>query len=250
MISSGLRRKGIRGPRAVPSVGFDSERWINELIARLDGEFGDRILFIGHTGSYARGEATEHSDIDVNIVLDALTFGDLERYRRIVRSMPHRDKACGFICGASEMKAWPAHELFQFTQGCVVLRGSLDDLITGPTDRDIEDSVMNLTSMIYQQCCHAYLFEDEFDQAAEGLKDAYKAAFFVLQEMHFLRHREYVATKRELLDRLDGLDREILATCMCWSELSEDRMDRPEHYFSMLREWSSATLRRSSLGAR
>jgi hypothetical protein len=222
---------------------IDSNRWTGELLARLDEAFGDRMLFVGHTGSYARGEATENSDIDVNIVLDTLTSEDLERYRNIVRSMPHRDKACGFICGAGEMRAWPTHELFQFTQGCVVLRGSLDDLITGPTDRDIEDSVRNLASMIYHQCCHAYLFEDELGEAAEGLKDAYKAAFFVLQEMVFLRHREYVATKRDLLERLDGVDREVLEACMRWTELREDRRDRPERYFMMLREWSSAVLR-------
>ncbi|MBI0582166.1 MAG: nucleotidyltransferase domain-containing protein [Methanomassiliicoccales archaeon] len=224
-------------------MGFDSEQWISELLARLDEAFGDRILYVGHTGSYARGEATEESDIDVNIVLDALTMEDLERYRQIVRSMPHREKACGFVCGADEMRAWPAHELFQFTQGCIVLRGSLDHLVSAPTDRDIEDNVRNLTSSIYHQCCHAYLFEDGLDDAAEGLKDAYRATFFVMQELVFLRDREYVPTKRELLDRLQGEDRAVLEVCTRWNELKEDRRDRPEHYFSLLREWSSRALK-------
>jgi hypothetical protein len=224
-------------------VGFDSERWIGELVSRLDAEFGDRMLFIGHTGSYARGEATEESDIDINVVLDALTMEDLERYRQVVRTMPHREKACGFVCGADEMRAWPPHELFQFTQGCIVLRGSLRNMIDEPRDGDIADSIRNIASSIYHQCCHGYLFEGEIDDAAESLKGAYKVAFFVMQELVFLRGREYVATKKALLGRLEPEDREVLDACMRWNELGDDRRDRPEHYFSLLREWSSRALK-------
>jgi hypothetical protein len=224
-------------------MGFDSEQWISRLLERLDEAFGDRVLFVGHIGSYARGEATEDSDVDINIVLDSLTFDDLESYRKIVRCMPHREKACGFICGADEMRAWPAHERFQFTQGCITLRGSLDGLVPAATDDDIRDSVRNIASSIYHQCCHSYIFEAEVDEAAESLKGAYKTAFFVMQELVHLRDREYVATKVELLDRLDSLDREVLKACMRWNELKEDRRDRPEHYFTMLREWSSRALR-------
>ncbi len=32
-------------------------QWLGHLVERLQGTFGDRILYIGHTGSYAKGEA-------------------------------------------------------------------------------------------------------------------------------------------------------------------------------------------------
>lgn len=224
-------------------MGFDSEQWIGELVGRLNDAFGDRVLFIGHTGSYARGEATEESDVDVNIVLDRLTMDDLDAYRHIIRSMPHRDKACGFICGKEEMKAWPAHELFQFTQGCKVLRGSLDGLVATPDEEDIADSIRNLASSVYHLCCHGYLFREEIDDAAEELKDGYKVAFFALQELVFLQEREYVPTKKELLGHLDAEDRRVVEVCMHWAELEDDRRDRPEHYFSLLKGWSSRMLK-------
>lgn len=84
---------------------------------------------------------------------------------------------------------------------------------------------------------------EESDDVAEGLKGTYKAAFFVMQELVSLRDREYVATKKALLGRLEGEDKQVLETCMRWNELRDDRRDRPEHYFSLLREWSSKAMK-------
>jgi len=230
-------------------MDFDHDQWVRALLGKLKDTFGDRLLYVGHTGSYARGEATEGSDIDINIVLDRLTMDDLNEYRRMVRSMPDREKACGFICGREEMRAWPRHELFQFTQGCVVLHGSLDGLISAPTDDDIKDSIRNLASGIHHQCCHSYLFEESTADAADGLKFAYKAAFFILQEWVYLTDRRYVPTKREMIERLDGDDRKVLAICVGWDGLKDDRREHPERYFSLMKEWSSGMMRRATVQA-
>ena len=45
----------------------------------------------------------------------------------------------------------------------------------------------------------------------------YKSTFFILQSIHYLNHGEYAVTKQELLNRLDGLDCQVLANAMLLS---------------------------------
>ena len=37
---------------------------------KCQARFGPRLLYLGLSGSYARGEATEESDIDIHLILD------------------------------------------------------------------------------------------------------------------------------------------------------------------------------------
>lgn len=39
---------------------------------KCQARFGSRLLYLGLSGSYARGEATEESDIDIHLILDEL----------------------------------------------------------------------------------------------------------------------------------------------------------------------------------
>jgi len=73
-------------------MDFHVESWLAELTGRIRGVFGARLIYVGHTGSYARGEAKETSDIDVNVVLDELRMEDLKMYRKIIQSMPNSEK--------------------------------------------------------------------------------------------------------------------------------------------------------------
>lgn len=221
---------------------FQLTEWLNDLTDRLKKAFGDRILYIGHSGSYARGEATENSDIDVNIVLDTLNMADLQKYRGIIKDMPFREKACGFICGKEEIKAWPKHELFQFIQGCKILYGSLDGIIQAPSEMDIKDHIRNTVSAIYHEVCHRYIFCKVILNEVEELKTAYKTAFFVLQEWLYLKQNLYIPTKKELLLHLDGENRDVLDISINWDHLKVDRETRPEYYFSLLKKWCSFLL--------
>jgi len=223
-------------------MDFHVESWLAELTGRIRGVFGARLIYIGHTGSYARGEAKETSDIDVNVVLDELRIDDLSMYHKIVRSMPDSDKACGFIGGRAEMRAWPKHELFQFLMGSHTLYGTLDGIADLPADEDIAAHIQITASAIYHEACHRYIYGKTITDEAEQLAPAYKAAFFVLQEQVYLREKNYVLTHAELLGHLNGVDREVLETGMKWDELAADRAARPERYFEMLRAWSSAAL--------
>ena len=55
--------------------------WMEHFLTALHKTFGDRISFIGLQGSYARGEASDTSDIDVVVILDSVSAADLKDYR-------------------------------------------------------------------------------------------------------------------------------------------------------------------------
>ena len=71
--------------------------WMNEFLKKLDETFAERIWFVGLQGSYARGEATETSDLDVVVILNELTAEDLQTYGAMLDTLSHREKICGFV---------------------------------------------------------------------------------------------------------------------------------------------------------
>ena len=46
--------------------------WLHTFLSALEETFPNRVWFVGLQGSYARGEATEASDIDIVVILDEL----------------------------------------------------------------------------------------------------------------------------------------------------------------------------------
>ena len=62
-------------------MSFQIYNWLEKYVHEVVSTFGYRIWFIGVQGSYARGEATEESDIDVVLILDTLLPADLRIYR-------------------------------------------------------------------------------------------------------------------------------------------------------------------------
>ena len=74
-------------------MSFQIYNWLEKYVHEVVSTFGYRIWFIGVQGSYARGEATEESDIDVVLILDTLLPADLRIYRRDAQSssVPGKD---------------------------------------------------------------------------------------------------------------------------------------------------------------
>jgi len=66
---------------------------------KLTETFGDRVWFVGLQGSYARGEATETSDIDIVVILDELSASDIQIYNAMLEMLSHRELICGFLAG-------------------------------------------------------------------------------------------------------------------------------------------------------
>ena len=209
------------------------DQWMDRLTGGLKDAFGSRLLFVGLQGSYGRGEAGENSDIDVVTVLDKLEMADLETYRALVRTMPEHEKACGFICGAEDLRRWPRYDLAQLEQDTVPVYGSFRELLPPRSRDDLADAVRNGAAMLYHALCHSYLY----GRGAEGLGQRCKEAFFVLRALPEWRTGEYVPTRRELAARLEGTEREILECAMgTTSSVS------PETLMEHLLDWAKAVL--------
>jgi len=225
---------------------FDYEKWLLELKGKLLDAFQDRILFIGHIGSWVRGEAGPESDIDVNVILDKLSPEDIKTYHQIINEMPDKEKACGCLCTKDEIQAWPRHELFHYMKGCRVLYGSLVGLITEPEDSELVDYLKITTSAMMHYCRHRMIYSPDLKAEVHDLKMAYKSSFFVLQAWIYLKDRIYLLKKKEVLDYLtDELDIQILKASFEWDNLSHDREARPWDYFMNLSDWAAKMLLRA-----
>lgn len=216
---------------------FEIETWLQDFTKKLFDIFGNRLKFIGLQGSYKRGEAKPESDIDIVIILDKLSFEDLNSYKKIVNSMPDSEKVCGFISGEKEIYNWPKFDLFQLLNDTVSLHGNLQDFIPIIKRNDILNSIKINTANLYHQMCHAYLFENK---DVEVLYQGYKSAFFILQALYYSRNTEYIGSKKELVQLLEGEDKEILLVNMNWKSLQVN--ENLDFYFEKIINWTGANI--------
>ncbi len=120
---------------------FEINSWLNLITEKILDRFRNRLIFIGFVGSYARGEAGPNSDIDINVILDKVDTNDVSVYKEIVQTMPFKEKACGFLAGKDEIKAWPRNEIFHFLFDCKILYGSVSDIIEEPAKKEIVEYI-------------------------------------------------------------------------------------------------------------
>lgn len=179
---------------------IDIEVWTRKLLHKAEEAFGKRLWFVGLQGSYARGEATETSDIDIVLILDDLSFSDIQKYNSILDGMPHRELACGFLSGKKELFNWEPSDLFQFYYDTVPLLGSLDELL-GLLDVNVIDRAIKIGACnVYHGCVHNMLYEKN-DEILRGL---YKSAAFVAQARAFKLTGGYIKKRDELSELSDG----------------------------------------------
>ena len=215
----------------------DIENWMKELAGKLADEFGPRLLFLGLQGSYGRGEATEDSDIDVVTVLDRVELADLDAYRAIVCAMPEGEKACGFLCGAAELKSWPKYDLLSVAQDTRDVHGRLADLLPAFGRDDLADAAAIGASGLYHAACHTYLYGNK-ERWPVFLRNAHKSAFFILRALYELRTGENVRAKKDLLPRLSGDERKILECGLT----KHDTEEPLETAFARLLRWSASAI--------
>ncbi len=187
---------------------IDINIWTDRFLKALDEVFHNRIYFIGLQGSYARGEATEKSDIDMVVILDKLSAEDIKSYNLMLDSLPNRELICGFLSGKDEILNWEPADLFQFYYDTKPIRGSLDELLkkigSDAVDRAIKTSVCN----IYHGCVHNMLY----DKSEDILRGLYKGASFTLQAVAFRETGGYISHQKDLLSVLSGEDKVICET--------------------------------------
>lgn len=187
---------------------MDIWTWMRELERKLDAAFGDRLVFLGLQGSYAREEATPNSDIDAVVILDEVTMDDLDAYDAILNALPCREKTCGFVAGRREVMGWERSDLLSLCQDTIPLRGSLAFAETWFRPEDVRRTVRIGACNLYHGAVHNYLHGKSMDALA-GL---YKGAVFVVRMRHYARTGEYHASVSALAERCDERDREVLRT--------------------------------------
>lgn len=189
---------------------IEAKQWVAEALVGLRKEFGPRLLYLGLQGSYGRGEATESSDIDLVTILDEVRLDDLDLYRAVVRALPEGDKACGFISDAAELARWPRPELFQFKMDTADHHGRLEDFLPPLSRDDIRQGARAGASNLLHLLRHSYLYAQP-EARPEILKEACKAAFFVILVVNYLESGVYRRGKKELLGCLEGTEKQIIA---------------------------------------
>ena len=224
---------------------INAETWMTDLLPQLQQTFGARLRYLGLQGSYRRGEATEASDIDVVVLLDVVVLDDLDAYRAIVRAMPEGQKACGFIGGTGDLFHWPRHELFAFQKDTEDCFGKLVDFLPVITDEDAADGAKIGAAGLVHLLTHTYLYADAATRPLV-LKDAFKAAFFVMLVRHYLASGVFCRSKKELLTNLEGTEKEIIAAGLALPHWLSAHSER-EGYDLLLR-WCKDVLHGSSLG--
>ncbi len=217
---------------------IDIESWSGDLAEKLIKAFGGRLRFVGYQGSYGRGEATEESDIDIVTVLDKLGPKDLDVYRGLVRAMPEGHKACGFICGAKELYHWPSFDLYGLLLDTKPVLGRLWPLVPEFARQVGPEALRVQASALYHMACHSYLYSVDPNAA---LREMGKPIFFCLRFFAMQRDGSYYASKAELLNVLEGREKELLALTMD-RRVSGFTKEQTEHAYQLIISWSAAML--------
>ncbi|HUT73373.1 MAG TPA: nucleotidyltransferase domain-containing protein [Armatimonadota bacterium] len=224
-------------------------QWLAEFLARLRQAFGQRLLFVGHHGSWARGEATPDSDIDTMVILDHIEAEDLAAYRDVISNMADGGRmASGLFNSVAEMQARPRSEApVQYFYGCKVLHGSMAGIVGKPTNADLMQDIRAKASYNLLATRHYLLFPHDLRQKVHSLCYPFKESFYALQEWILVQSSQFFARKTDLLQVLnDEDDRAVVAVARDWRESEADRTARPLCYFELLERWSRSMVARVS----
>ena len=214
------------------------ENYVADIVTALKDRFVERLIYVGLQGSYLRGEANDESDIDIMCILDGLNVSDLRSYRAIVDSMPHADKSCGFICSAEDMKHWNPLEILHLLHSTGDRYGSLACLVPAYTAEDVRNFVKMSINNMYHELCHRYI-HGNVRNTCDALPGIFKGVFFILQNKHYLSSGDFVRTKTQLLEQLEGLDYEVMKTSM---DMKKGCVSDFEESFRLLFTWCQRTL--------
>lgn len=210
------------------------KEWLAQFLPALQTNFPDRIWFVGLQGSYARGEATETSDIDIVVILDELTASDVQTYRAMLDALLHRELICGFLAGKREIMNWDPSDLFQFYHDTQPIVGSLDVLLPLIDAAAISKAIKMGAGNIYHGCVHNMLHE----RSDEILRGLYKAASFVVQAICFQETGRYFNQMKEVARWVSPADRMMVENYMAMKNGTAIDLERmSEEIMSWASDW-------------
>ena len=187
---------------------IDVNTWIQDFLQALNENFTNRVWFVGLQGSYGRGEATEASDIDIVVILDELSAGDIQTYNDMLDRLSHRELICGYLSGKKEIMNWEPSDLFQFCHDTTPIKGSLNEVLTLVDECAVNRAIKIGACNIYHGCVHNMLYE----KSGEILRALYKSAYFIVQAIAFKQTGNYIRQQKELLHVISSDDRDIIET--------------------------------------
>lgn len=185
---------------------IDIQAWMDGFSRAVRETFGERVRFIGLQGSYGRGEATDHSDIDMVVILDELLPRDLRRYREMLDGLPNRELICGFLSGEAELLSWEPSDLFHLYYDTKPLYGTLCSVKPLIDDEAIKRAIKMGACNIYHGCVHNMLHA----RSEKSLLGLYKYASFVVQARVYMQTGAYVGRQEELLAVATDEDRTMI----------------------------------------
>lgn len=209
----------------------DISAWTDNFLQALTQNFGERIWFVGLQGSYARGEETETSDIDMVVILDEVSVLDIQIYNSMLDTLSHGEQICGFLSGKQELLHWEPSDLFQFYNDTKPIKGSLDELLLLLDDAAVNRAIKIGACNIYHGCVHNMLYE----KSEEILRGLYKSASFVVQAICFKQTGKYICKQKDLLQMVKSDEQMIVHTFL---ELKVEGLIDFQKMSKILFEWS------------
>ena len=185
---------------------IDITAWMNDFLEKLNCKFENRVWFVGLQGSYARGEATETSDIDIVVILDELSAADIQTYNALLDTLSYRELICGFLSGKKEIINWEPSDLFQFCHDTTPIKGSLDEVLAVVEESDVNRAIRTGVCNIFHGCVHNMLHE----KSEDVLRELYKSASFVVQAIAFRQTGNYISLQKDLLRVISSDERVIV----------------------------------------
>ena len=224
------------------------EAWLRDFVRRMRDQFGERLIFVGHHGSWARGEGRPDSDIDTLVVLETVGVEESEAYRDLLAEMgAGHDVASGVLLSAAEIASWPSAFLLQFFQGRKVLHGSLDGLAAPPSGADLVERAREAAAYNLNSARHYLIYPHDLAQKVNRTGYIFKECLWALQGFLLATTGTFPATKKEVLEAAtEPEDRTLVEIVQGWREGSADRQARPEWYFRQLENWCSRMVVRAA----
>ena len=210
--------------------------WTNTFLSALNDQFGNRVWFVGLQGSFARGEATENSDIDMVVILDELSAMDIQNYNKMLDTLPHRELICGFLSGKDDIMNWEPSDLFQFCHDTTPIKGSLDEVMAVVDENAINRAIKIGACNIFHGCVHNMLHE----KSEDILRGLYKSASFVVQAIFFKQTGNYIKHQEELLMVANLNEQSIINTFLSLKKGGTvDFTSMSETLFAWSKKWIS-----------
>ncbi len=211
---------------------------LQKLIRKLQERFGPRLRYVGIQGSYRRGEADEHSDLDPVVILDRVEPEDLDQFRAVLEQLPDPGRLCGFLAGVEELRHWPPSELCAFEHDTRDCFGTLRPLLGAYARPDLVTAIRLGLGNLYHALVHTRVHAAP-EELAAALPEWYQAAYFILRNRRYLETGIWPPERAALLTSANPAERRILELGLA---LRAGRGPAPETAFRLLFDWCRQAL--------